>query len=139
MGKSTTYQKFETEKFIFPQELEVWYLLPAIRKKLALALVKEGMAQKDIAKIMNISAATISHYKKDKRAKKDIIGNSLDLDIKKSVKKIVQDPTIIFSEIMNLTKIVKKNGLLCDIYQKQKDLVEKLPCCNCNPESKFCH
>ena len=97
------------------------------------------MAQKDIAKIMNISAATISHYKKDKRAKKDIIGNSLDLDIKKSVKKIVQDPTIIFSEIMNLTKIVKKNGLLCDIYQKQKDLVEKLPCCNCNPESKFCH
>lgn len=139
MTKSTTNQKLETEKFIFPQELEVWYLLPAIRKKLALALVKEGMAQKDVAKIMGISAATISHYKKDKRAKKDIVGNSLDVDIKKSVKKIVGDPSVIFSEIMNLTKVVKKKGLLCKIYQNQKEIVEKLPCCNCKPGSKFCH
>ncbi len=131
--------KIETEKFIFPQELEVWYLLPAIRKKLALALVKEGMAQKEVAKIMGISAATISHYKKDKRAKKDIIGDSLDSDINKSVKKIVNDSSVIFSEIMNLTKIVKKKGLLCEIYQKQKNLVSKLPCCDCKPGSKFCH
>ncbi len=131
--------KIETEKFIFPQELEVWYLLPAIRKKLALALVKEGMAQKEVAKIMGISAATISHYKKDKRVKKDIIGDLLDKELKRSVTNIIKDNSVIFSEIMKLIQVVKKKELVCKIYKNQKDLLDKLPCCNCNPKNKYCH
>ena len=52
-----------------PQEIEVWYLLPAIRKELARKLLTDfTLKQKEVAKILGVTEAAISQYKKDKRA-----------------------------------------------------------------------
>ena len=46
-----------------PQEIEVWYVIPAIRKQLAKALVGEHkLPQKQVADIMGVSSAAISQY-----------------------------------------------------------------------------
>ena len=43
-----------------PQEIEVWYLIPAIRAELAKELLKEGINQTKIASILNITNAAVS-------------------------------------------------------------------------------
>ncbi|MFH1405899.1 MAG: hypothetical protein ABIG52_01635 [Nanoarchaeota archaeon] len=56
-----------------PQEIEVWYILPAIRKELVLALKEKGHTQKEIASFLNVTEPAISQYTKEKRAKKNSI------------------------------------------------------------------
>ena len=41
------------KKLIFPQEIEVWYVLPAIRKQLALELIKQGLTQSQVSKLLD--------------------------------------------------------------------------------------
>ena len=51
-----------------PQEIEVWYILPAVRLEIAKGLKKKGLSQQDIAKKMQVTPAAISNYFKSKRA-----------------------------------------------------------------------
>ncbi|MBT7901882.1 MAG: hypothetical protein HN601_13170 [Candidatus Marinimicrobia bacterium] len=119
-------------KIHFPQEVDVWYILPAIRKKIALGLLKSGLSQKDIAVLMKTSEATISHYKKEKRVKEDVLGSSIDIQIKKSVNKIIQNNSLLFSEILKLSNIVKENGLFCKIYHDKTTMdTSTKPCNDC--------
>lgn len=116
-------------KLIFPQELEVWYLLPAIRKRVALGLIETGLSQKDIAKLMFITEAAISQYKKDKRANDDFLGTKFDEEIKRSIHKIKSNNQFFFPEVMRLNSLVKDSGVLCSLH-KSKTTIE-LPCSNC--------
>ena len=51
-----------------PQEIELWYVIPSLRKALVTVLKKKGMKQKDIAPLLGISEPAVSQYMKDKRA-----------------------------------------------------------------------
>ena len=62
-----------------PQEIEVWHIIPAIRKELVVALKEKGNSQKKIADLLNLSEAAVSQYLKLKRAR-EIIFNA---DVKK--------------------------------------------------------
>ncbi|HLE06488.1 MAG TPA: transcriptional regulator, partial [Candidatus Nanoarchaeia archaeon] len=53
---------------ILPQELEVFYVIPAIRKELAVKLKANGLSQKKIAGIFGVTEACVSNYFKSKRA-----------------------------------------------------------------------
>ena len=54
---------------ITPQELEVWYILPAIRRELTISLKEEGLKQRQVAEILGVTEAAVSQYIKSKRAK----------------------------------------------------------------------
>lgn|SRR3989338_6096864 len=71
------------KKLVHPQEVEVFYLLPAIRKELAINLKKSGMPQKQIARLLGVSEPSISHYFNEKRA----AGIELSRDIKRAIEK----------------------------------------------------
>ena len=123
-------------KLIFPQELEVWYLLPAIRKRLALGLIKEGFSQKKIAEIMHVTEATISQYKKEKRANKDFLGTTYDGEFTNSIKKINDNSKSFFSEVMKLNTLIKKSGILCELH---KIMETNNPACdNCGSNNGSC-
>ncbi len=51
-----------------PQEIEVYYILPALRRELALALKAKGYEQKRISGLLGVTEASISHYINSKRA-----------------------------------------------------------------------
>ncbi len=130
----------KNHKIHFPQEVDVWYVLPALRKKIALGLLGTGMSQKEVAGIMKTSEATISHYKKDKRVKTDLLGNTLDAEIALSIKRIQKNSAILFSEILKLSNIVKEKGIFCDLYGKMATVHQsKRPCNDCYSSStKLC-
>jgi len=50
-----------------PCQQIVWDVLPAIRAALAAELVKEGMAQQEVAKFLEIAPSAVSQYLSGKR------------------------------------------------------------------------
>ena len=59
-----------------PQEIEVWYILPAIRKELVVVLKESGLTQRKIAGMLKVTEAAISQYSKHI---KDNLSGTLDL------------------------------------------------------------
>ena len=55
--------------FETPQEIEVWYVLPAIRKEMAKVMADKGLKQVEIAEILGLTKSAVNHYLKQKRAK----------------------------------------------------------------------
>ena len=65
-----------------PQEIEVRYILPAIRRELARIFIQEhNLSQKEAANVLGLTEAAISQYLHYKRAKEvvfsDIIVNEI--------------------------------------------------------------
>lgn len=120
------------QKLIFPQEIEVWYVLPAIRKQLAVKLVEKGLAQKEVAKMMNLTEAAISQYKKEKRAKEEIFCGEIEKEMEQSIKNILKDHDKLYTEIVRLNSLVKEKGIICKLHKEKSPLEKKqLPCVNC--------
>lgn len=124
-------------KLIFPQEIEVWYILPIIRKKIALKLIQNNLSQKKVAQIMSLTEAAVSQYKKQKRGKQkigteDLFDATMEKELEKSVSKIIKAPLSLSNEIIHLSKTIKKSGLVCKIYKKMCALNKnKIQCPYC--------
>ncbi len=74
------------QKLFFPQEIEVWYVLPLIRKRLAIELISNGLSQKEVASLMHLTEAAISQYKKEKRGNEDFFDSNFNKELNSSVK-----------------------------------------------------
>ena len=101
-------------KVVMPQEIEVWYVLPAIRKELAEELVKKGMKQKDIAEKLGITESAVSQYIKKKRAKKVVFNKKIKTEIRKAANMISGNGNPV-KEIQRICDIIKEDMLLCKI------------------------
>jgi predicted transcriptional regulator len=112
-----------------PQEIVVWYLLPALRKELVIELKNFKLSQKDIAQKLNITEAAISQYMHNKRASNHIkLTDVLKKEIKKSAItiKTSNDPHIVMKELIRLTNVSTKERILCS------------ECAIGNPKCKLC-
>lgn len=105
------------QKIILPQELDVWYVLPAIRKQFAEEMLKQGLNQRQVAEMLSLTEAAVSHYAKDKRAKEDLFDNKTKTEIKKSVELVIKNPNFIFQEIMRIDHWLKTTGFFCKIHK----------------------
>ncbi|MFC1801276.1 transcriptional regulator [Nanoarchaeota archaeon] len=105
------------KKLIFPQEIEVWYILPAIRKYMALELIKSGLNQSQVSKLLDCSRASINQYTKQQRGQ-EILNSKIKQEIKKSSSLIINNKSNVFQEIMRVNQIVKNTGLLCQLHKK---------------------
>ncbi len=105
-------------KLIFPQEIEVWYVLPAIRKKIALKLMEKNISQKKVAEMMSVTPSAVCQYKSQKRAKEEIFDAEMEKELETSVINIVEEKTSLASEIIRLNNLMKKKGVVCKIYHK---------------------
>lgn len=74
-------------RILHPQEIQAFYILPAVRRAIALELKKKGMAQNKIAELLGITPAAVTHYIQSKRA------GELKIDTKtmKEIHKIVRN------------------------------------------------
>ncbi len=118
--------------YYFPQEIEVWYILPAIRKQLALELISQGVPQKEVAVWLKLTEAAISLYKKNKRVKENIFTAALLIEIKKSAEIITRDHLKAVDEILRINELIKKEKIICRMHLQNSGLPEKnLPCAMC--------
>ncbi len=97
-----------------PQEIEVWYVLPAIRKSLVDEMLKIGMRQKDIATKIGVTEAAVSQYRKKKRAEKVILNDKAKAMVKKSALKISEGHNPIV-EIQKICTVMRNDMSVCRI------------------------
>ena len=77
---------------IMPQEMEVWYLIPALRRELTEIFISDfNLSQREVSKILGITESAISQYLKSKRGN-ELKFNREEIDeIKKTAQDIIEN------------------------------------------------
>ncbi len=115
---------------LHPQEIETHYIIPTLRRLFALALKKKGKSQVEIAKILNVTPATVSQYAHDKRG----ISITFSKEIEKIVNEVdITDQTSYIRATQKLLLEIRKSGDLCTIHKN----FGQLPT-TCDPELMGC-
>ena len=96
-----------------PQEVEVWYVIPALRKAFAELMLKKGLKQKEIAKKLSIGKSAVSQYIKSQRGTELKFDNKMLKKIEKSVNDILKNKSTVREELIYLCEFIRKEGLLC--------------------------
>lgn len=103
---------------LHPQEVEVYIVLPAIRRELSLFMKKMGMDQKDIAKKLGVTDAAISQYLKDKRGQAEIAFPKEILPEFESAAKAIKQGSPMRGEIQRLLNMVMQSQFTCQVHRK---------------------
>ena len=115
-----------------PQEIEVKYILPAIRREFSKILVREKKySQKQAAKILDITEAAVSQYFNSRRAKEVVFTEDVIQEMRNSIDKLIANHSkpIIIGEIYRICNLTTVRQILCGIHKaKSKDLEECKVC-----------
>ena len=107
-----------------PQEIEVRYIIPAIRGEFARILVREKKySQKDAAKFLDLTEAAISQYLSEKRGKEIAFGSDVVGEIRKSVGKLSRKHSkhALIRELYRISSLPAVRQLLCDIHRTKSE------------------
>ncbi len=116
-------------QIIQPQEVEVFYVLPAIRSRMAAALKKQGMKQKDIAGLLCVQESTISQYLNSKRAAEVKFNSAIDKEIAAAARKIKTKENLI-RETQHIIELVRKDReVLCGLHKAVADVPQGCDVC----------
>lgn len=118
---------------ILPQEIETFYVIPALRRQVALSLHEKGIKQKDIAAILGINTAAISQYRSQKRGHKVDFQPQMQEEIAKSTAKITDRLTYI-REMQRLLYVMRLSGSLCEVHKQLSDIPN-----HCELQAAGCH
>ncbi|NQV91209.1 helix-turn-helix domain-containing protein [Candidatus Woesearchaeota archaeon] len=111
-----------------PQEIEVWYVLPAVRRELVRALKKDGLSQKKIAEILNVTESAISQYLSEKRGKTaDLPKEVIDFIDKSALK--IKDKTTAYRQIQEICTYIKESKALCKIHAGYEEGLDACDIC----------
>lgn len=119
--------------YMLPQEVEVWYIIPALRKELSKQLVrKHELSYEKAGKMLGITKAAISQYLSDKRANKIKLSKEMKKSVQQSADRIAKEPKTAIVEMEKLLKEMKKSRRSCKVCKQYNK--EVLEYCNCEPE-----
>ena len=112
-----------------PQEIEVWYLIPALRRELARIFIeKYDLSQKKAAEILGITESAISQYFSSKRGSEVKFSKKEMTEIEKTAGEIIKNNKNIVKSIYDLCIKFRENKTICDLHKDQDKTIPK----NCN-------
>ncbi|MGM5484747.1 MAG: transcriptional regulator [Nanobdellota archaeon] len=104
---------------LLPQEIQVWYVIPVIRKELSKFLVKDqGITQKKAAEMLSLTEGAVSQYLNSKRGTKIKFNDKILDEIKASAKRISQKPSKVLEETIRLLNLEDMKKVICDFHKK---------------------
>lgn len=111
---------------MLPQEVEVWYLIPAIRRELTKILIKDhGLTQKKVSDILGLTESAVSQYIKSKRAN-TLQFNSDEMEkIKEYADKIMKDKENIKKYLFDLSIKLRGSDSLCKLHKKHDSSIDE--------------
>src|SRR3989344_7011884 len=117
---------------LHPQEIEVFYIIPTLRKNLAIAMKNNGLKQKQIAVLLDIEDAAVSQYINDKRGNKINLSHEIQKEISKSAL-LIKDRLTLVREMQRLLRLIQQTGEICRIHKS----LSRVPS-ECSPEAVLC-
>ncbi len=97
-----------------PQEVEVHYILPALRKALTTELKSKGLSQKEIAQLLQVTEPAISQYASGKRAS-GVVFNERVTDAINAVAQQVNTDDELRAHTQALLKVIKDERVTCGV------------------------
>jgi len=114
-----------------PQEIEVWYVIPAIRREFArIFTTKYKLTQEQSANILGVSKAAVSQYLHAKRAKLKLPA-TVKKEIGISAERAVRNQHVIVSEILRITNLMREKKIMCSVCRKYNKGIIKI--CSLEP------
>jgi len=108
-----------------PQEIEVWYLIPALRRELAKILISDfGMSQKKVSETLGITESAVSQYLKSKRGSELRFSEKEREIIKDSAANIIEGKDA-NEELYKLSLKLRGNEAMCNLHKKLDHSVKK--------------
>ncbi|AJF61420.1 TPA: hypothetical protein HA239_04410 [Candidatus Woesearchaeota archaeon] len=111
-----------------PQEIEVWFILPGLRREFVVALKRQGIAQKKIARLLNISEPAVSQYLSNKRGA-TTFNDALHKEIDASAGKIIAKKSDFRTELQKMLRIIKKTRFICGVCHEHLDTEDDCEVC----------
>ena len=103
-------------RLLQPQEIEVFYVLPAMRREIALCMKEDGKSQKDIAKLLSVTEPAISQYMTSKRASLLKFNDKLKAELKTAAKRITGEISLM-REIQRLLHLIRMERVVCQVHE----------------------
>ena len=104
---------------LMPQEVEVWYLLPSLRKELAKVFTIDfNLNQRETAEILGITESAISQYLNDKRASSLRFSKTEQEEIKRTAEQILKDRKNARKHFYELSKKLRGSETMCELHKK---------------------
>ena len=98
--------------YTLPQEIEVWYVIPAIRRELSSLLTRKyGLSYNKAGEVLGVSKAAISQYNKNKRASKVTLHDKVIKEIERTAKIMARDKSKTVQEILKVLKFMRDKKL----------------------------
>ena len=120
--------------YSLPQEIEVWYIIPAIRKEIARRLTKQYEFSYEAAgRALGISKAAVSQYLSNKRANKIKLSEDVLIEVDKSSEVINQNHKGALIEIQRILVYMKEHKHSCETCKEYNKGVMEY--CGANPSS----
>ena len=129
--KEKSKKRGKHRTWLMPQEVVVWYVLPAIRRELTRAMIEKQKPQKQIAKMLGVTEPAITQYKlkKSKRSRGDQVNipNKVLVEIDKAADVIIEAYEqngdkevyeIMTREVNHLIEILRDAGVICDAHRE---------------------
>ena len=114
-----------------PQDIEVRYILPAIRRELARVFIEQHkLNQKETARLLGMTEAAISQYRHSKRASEVVFSDEVTQQIRISADRILADKKNkkrVMAEMIRISGLTTVKHILCDIHRSQS---KELQDCN---------
>lgn len=113
--------------YSLPQEIEVWYIIPAVRREFSRVLVeKHGLTLEKAGMIIGVTKAAVSQYLKNKRAGLFKLPKGIKKEIEKSADILVKNNNSAVKEIMRIIDLIKKTKCSCEICKKYNKEIIKM-------------
>ena len=111
-----------------PQELEVWYVIPTIRRELSIAMKNSGLKQVEIANKLGITKSAVTQYLNHKRANELEFNEKIKNAVKQSSLKINNKIDAI-REIQLLLNLTREERIICKLHSKLDSDFSKCEVC----------
>ena len=122
---------------LLPQEIEVWYVLPALRRDMCKELVRKGLTQRKTAEMFGITEAAVSHYINSKRASKIKFKKQFLAELRNVCDMIRQEKMSTYEGLQILCRQFRQSGQIC-IVHRQLEKLDHLPASCRKRFSKIC-
>jgi len=117
-------------KIVYPQELTMWYILPSIRREIAMEMKSRGIEQKKIASMLGVTEPAVSQYFNHKRAFGIKFNAKIEKEIKSSVDKIIGKKSTALAEIQGLMNLPEMRKILCSLHKKSGGISKNCAICS---------
>lgn len=110
------------------QELELWYIVPALRREFAIEMRRRGVRGVEIARRLGLTKAAVSQYFSKSRAAEFRFDRKTKGLIADSVSKVVNGADSLV-EIQRIVDVLRNNAGICRFHKKKEHIAEGCNIC----------